>query len=148
MARSRYDENLVTHARVYVAGPMSSLPEFNYPEFKRRTDWLRSHDMDVICPTEVGETLDGGRGGVIQQREYLRACIYALLQCNTIHLLPGWENSTGARCEAAIALSLGFTFVDEYGAEIDPPEECIVKFKDRRFDPALDIEYNETDFND
>ncbi len=122
---------------IYVAGPMAGYEDFNYPLFKRTTQGLRDQGYIVICPTDVGGRLDGGRPGTRTQREYLKACIAALMQCNAIHLLSGWGDSTGARCEAAIAMSLGYTFVSSIGAIVAPPTECVVHFKDRTGDVIL-----------
>ncbi len=42
---------------------------------------------------------------------YMRMAIAQLVQCDTIRLLPGWEDSSGARLEEHIAMRLGMTVV-------------------------------------
>lgn len=40
--------------------------------------------------------------------DYLRRDILSLMECQTIHMLPGWTRSKGARLEHHIATTLGF----------------------------------------
>lgn len=39
----------------------------------------------------------------------MRRAVALLVQCDAIHMLPGWETSHGARLELSIAQQLGFT---------------------------------------
>jgi len=39
--------------RVYIAGPMSGIPQFNFPAFKAAARALRAIGYDVICPAET-----------------------------------------------------------------------------------------------
>lgn len=50
-------------------------------------------------------------------REIIDRDIAALKTCHSIYLLKGWEKSTGARAEVALAKWLGLDFVVEYGAK-------------------------------
>lgn len=36
--------------KVYIAGPMTGLPEFNYPTFFAAEEYLRSHGAKVMNP--------------------------------------------------------------------------------------------------
>ena len=42
----------------------------------------------------------------------------ALVQCDAIYLLKGWESSKGTRLELEVALALGLDVIQE-GAETD-----------------------------
>jgi hypothetical protein len=97
-------------ARIYLAGPMSGLPEYNFPAFRDAAARLRALLFDVVSPVE----LDHGPGepGSYSNQHYLRNDLRALLDCDAIALLPGWEQSIGARCEVAVAITLGLGFVD------------------------------------
>ena len=47
---------------------------------------------------------------------YMRSDIAALLTCDAIHMLPGWENSRGATVEHTIATALGLPITYAGGA--------------------------------
>lgn len=88
--------------RTYISGPMTGLPEFNFPAFHAKAAELRQAGVDVINPAEHDEAPD------LPWQVYLRKDIKMLMDCDTIHMLPGWRKSRGARLELLIALKLGF----------------------------------------
>lgn len=95
----------------YLSGPMSGLPEYNYPAFDRAAERLRAKGYTVVTPTEVGPNLEAKYGAErfsLSYQQYVSANIIALLDCNAIILLPGWRNSRGAKLERHIAMVLGF----------------------------------------
>jgi hypothetical protein len=87
--------------RIYIAGPMTGLPEFNFPAFNAEADRLRALGHDVSNPADHG-VIDG-----YEWRDYMRLDIAQLIACERIHLLPGWEKSRGATLEHHIASALG-----------------------------------------
>lgn len=96
----------------YIAGPMSGLPEFNYPAFTAAAAALRAQGTSVVSPTELH---DGDTGRPYDF--YLRLGLRALLDCDEMVLLPGWENSRGARLERQIAQALGMHITELDGQE-------------------------------
>ncbi|KQT75382.1 DUF4406 domain-containing protein [Microbacterium sp. Leaf436] len=87
--------------RIYVAGPMTGLPELNYPAFRAAASELRAHGFDVEDPSEnVNPTPDDYHG-------WLRAGLAQLITCDGVALLPEWEKSGGARLEATVGATLG-----------------------------------------
>ncbi len=98
-----------TPSKVYIAGPMTGLPQFNFPAFEKAAATLRSAGLQVVSPHEDNDTT--------QPREfYIRRGIRQLLDCDSIYMLPGWKESAGARLELDIALNLGL-FVFGYAFE-------------------------------
>lgn len=97
--------------RIYIAGPMRGLPEHNFPAFNRAAARFRALGWAVMNPVEIGAAL-GGNDSSLPPEAYVRADIVALASCDAIALLPGWEKSVGARCEAIIAITLGLPFYD------------------------------------
>jgi len=87
--------------RLYIAGPMTGLPEFNYPAFFRAADRLRDVGHDPINPARAD-----GREGCKTWLDYMRAALLDLAVCDGIALLDGWGESRGAALEAHIARSL------------------------------------------
>lgn len=98
---------------VYIAGPMTGLPEFNYPLFNRVAAELRARGVEVRNPAEN----DGGSADK-QWDFYIRLGLRQLLECDEIMLLPGWESSKGAQLELSVAEALGMT-VSEYESSPD-----------------------------
>ena len=86
---------------IYLSGPMTGYPEFNFPAFRAEATRLRREGYRVVNPAEHGQ--DFGNSWA----DYLRKDIELLLRCDRIHLLPGWADSKGARLEHHIAVELG-----------------------------------------
>lgn len=91
--------------RIYIAGPMTGLPEFNYPAFHAEAARLRQLGYHVENPAEHG-VIDG-----YEWADYLRLDLQKLVTCEAIALLPGWMNSKGARLEFTVATNLGMRAV-------------------------------------
>ncbi len=113
--------------RIYIAGPMRGYPEHNFPAFNRAAERFRFAGWDVSNPVEIGEAVFGNGNPDVPGGEYLRADIRAICDCNAIALLPGWEASTGARAEVALAVSIGLAFYDA-GTMVrrDPPARVVI----------------------
>lgn len=87
---------------LYLSGPMTGLPDYNYPAFHSAAADLRAAGYVVINPAE--------RDGAIALawEENLRADIQLLVRlAGGLAMLPGWSESRGARLEGAIATGLG-----------------------------------------
>ena len=91
--------------RIYIAGPMTGLPDLNYPAFNAEAARLRAMGHHVENPAE-NPKCDSWQG-------YMRLSVAQLVTCDAVALLPGWENSDGAKLEVYIARRLGLTVSDE-----------------------------------
>jgi len=91
---------------VYVAGPMTGLPEFNYPAFNAAAATLRGLGYQVLNPVDVE-----GRNPTPGQPQdwdwYMRHALRMVLDADAIALLPHWEASRGATLEVNVARALG-----------------------------------------
>ncbi len=85
---------------IYVCGPMTGYPDFNFEEFNRVEKLLSDLDFEVYNPTvhEVREDWTWA--------DYLRHDLRLLLECDKVALLDGWEASKGAQLEVHVAHSL------------------------------------------
>lgn len=104
--------------RIYIAGPMRGMPEHNFPAFNRAAEQLRADGWIVCSPVDVGRLFANDPN--IHGSEYLREDLLHLVRCSAIALLPGWERSVGARCEVAVAITLGLEFLWNAASEDAP----------------------------
>lgn len=86
--------------RVYVAGPMTGMPELNFPAFHAEANRLRNAGYEVANPAEINPDIGA------KWQDCMRADIEQLVRCDAIVLLPGWEKSRGATLEHHIAKQL------------------------------------------
>lgn len=91
--------------RVYISGPMTGIEDENFPAFNRASALLRSMGFDVENPADKG-IIEGW-----EWEDYLRYDLKMMADCQAIYLLPGWENSKGARLEVHVARALNFRFL-------------------------------------
>jgi len=91
--------------RIYLSGPMTGLPNLNFPAFNSAAAALRGKGLDVINPAEIN--VEGEK----TWHACVRADIKALCDCDTLCLLPGWENSSGAHIELNLAHRFGMRIV-------------------------------------
>ena len=87
--------------KLYVSGPMTGLPEMNAPAFAIATAALRGFGYEVVNPAELCAHLEDPTW-----QECMRIDLTALLGCDAVATLAGWENSRGARLECQIAREL------------------------------------------
>jgi Domain of unknown function (DUF4406) len=87
--------------KVYLSGPMTGLPDNNFPAFHAVAKALREAGEDVVNPAEINPDAS------LSWEQCMRADIKALCDCDEIFLLPGWEKSKGAHLELHIAHRLG-----------------------------------------
>lgn len=92
--------------RIYLAGPMTGIPELNFPTFHAETARLRALGYEVVNPAEINADPDAG------WLACMRDDIVQLVRCDGVALLPGWERSRGATLERHIGTALGLLVVD------------------------------------
>jgi hypothetical protein len=109
--------------KVYLAGPMRGIPEFNFPAFYAAAETLRAKGYIVFNPAEKDTEkygVDISKGNMTGDEEQARIehnfnlrealcadMTFICLKADAIALLPGWEKSKGAVAEFALAQALG-----------------------------------------
>lgn len=91
--------------RIYLAGPMTGLPEYNYPAFHAEAARLRALGFHVENPAENQTPECGTWEG------YMRNSVRQMLTCDAVAFLPGWAESRGALLERYIAQQVGLATV-------------------------------------
>lgn len=87
--------------RLYVAGPMTGLPDLNFPAFHAETARLRALGHQVVNPAEINADPTAA------WLDCMRADVKQLVDCDGIVMLPGWEASRGATIEYRLMTGLG-----------------------------------------
>jgi hypothetical protein len=87
---------------IYLSGPMTGYPDFNYPAFRKAADVLRTQGLEVFDPSEC---FDGDQ--TLLKETYMREDITAVLKATLVVTLDGWEKSSGARLEVEVAKAIG-----------------------------------------
>jgi nucleoside 2-deoxyribosyltransferase len=82
--------------RIYIAGPMSGYVDHNFPAFHSKAAELRAKGFDVISPAEINPDTK------MSWVDCMKADIKALVSCDAIQMLEGWEKSKGASLERHI----------------------------------------------
>lgn len=114
--------------KVYVAGPMRGIPEFNFPAFHAATAKLRAkgymvfnpaerdnerHGVDISKGNSMGDVAVATRAYGFNLREALGEDLeFICRHADVVALLPGWQNSKGALAERATAVALGLEIME------------------------------------
>lgn len=125
--------------RIFISGPMTGLPDHNFPAFEAAAKRLRDDGHFVINPAELsamfGKPEEIEKGFVNFYRltccedlppfdttpaacekiaqSIMAADLTAIRSCDAIYLLKGWEQSRGAKKELAEAIAHGLTVMLE-----------------------------------
>lgn len=115
--------NLDIPRRIYIAGPMQGVPEFNFPRFNAVAAAFKANGHEVFNPAERDIERHGGidiskgnNSGTLDKAKSthgfsLRQALaddtnFICLVANCIVMLPGWEKSNGAQAEHRLAVAL------------------------------------------
>jgi hypothetical protein len=102
--------------RIYIAGPMTGHPDFNYPAFHEAAARLRAQGYTVLNPAENPVPACGTWQG------YMRMALAQLVTCDCVALLPGWIESRGALIERKLAQVLHMRVVMAADMATEPHE--------------------------
>lgn len=108
--------------RIYLAGPMRGIPKFNFPAFDYAKAKLEAQGFEVFSPAdndraktsagllmENDATGDEANAGRTIRECMADDCAWISTHADAVALLPGWEKSTGATAENALAVALALT---------------------------------------
>jgi hypothetical protein len=102
----------------YISGPMRGKANFNYDLFNEVETQLVAHGWEVLNPTRH---FDGDQ--TREPAEYMALDLEDVIKADAVFLLPGWQDSEGARLEYQAAKFLGKQFFYVNGASQAEPAE-------------------------
>ena len=130
-------------AKLYIAGPMTGYPQFNFPAFQEAARTLRALGMEVVSPAEMdeetevaGEALKSKDGKLIDGKiagqtwgDLLGRDVKIVADVvDGVALLQNWERSKGAKLEVTVALLAGKgVYAYHAGAGVTPLSRDWVK---------------------
>lgn len=91
--------------RAYIAGPMTGLPGLNFHTFNAAAAEYRARGYVVENPVEINPD------PTAEWADCMRADLTALVKCDVIVMLPGWDKSRGATLEHHVASALGLRVI-------------------------------------
>ena len=91
--------------QIYLSGPMTGLPELNFPAFHSAAQKLRGLGYVVTNPAELDHDPNSS------WQKCMRNDLKAMLDCDVLVLLEGWERSSGAHLEVHIAHRIGMEII-------------------------------------
>ena len=107
--------------KVFISGPMTDYPNHNFEIFDELEKHLNSFNIECINPANTArkyfehEDFFQKDGSVNKESQSFHDMINeeldALKTCDTIYLLPGWEESFGAKNELKIAIENGLNVI-------------------------------------
>jgi hypothetical protein len=91
----------------YIAGPMSGTELFNFPAFDAARDDLVARGWTVVSPADLDRHVGFDPATSKVDKEFLDAAmkrdLEEIMRVDAMVMLPGWDTSTGAKAECALA---------------------------------------------
>lgn len=128
----------------YLAGPMSNIPAFNFPEFHRIAAILRDSGINLVNPAELDEEIERERAEASPDGTHdaslktwadcLRRDVEIVTNpnCRGVIVIDGWERSSGAQFETYVANKLSLPIL-KYTDYPTAPENFSLRAINRRF---------------
>ncbi len=100
--------------KLYLAGPMTGIPQHNFPAFDAAAARLRLEGHEVISPTDLDRGMgydamktDDDPSPEILKKMFMADLTAVMYEVDEVALLPGWRKSKGACIEVALACMIG-----------------------------------------
>jgi Domain of unknown function (DUF4406) len=110
-------------ARLYIAGPMTGYPAFNFPAFYEAAKTLRAQGLEIISPAEedekygVAQVAISSTDGKLDANGKIAGSTWGDMLARDVKIvadlvdgvavLKNWERSKGAKLEVTVAILTG-----------------------------------------
>ena len=118
-----FEGDPVLKGPIYIAGPMRGMPQFNFPAFFAAEERLGAKGWETYNPARAdndffnadvskdnltgSEEMAAEQFGLTIGNAMARDLTWISNHAKAIYMLKGWEKSSGARAEHALAVALG-----------------------------------------
>jgi hypothetical protein len=107
--------NYNRECRIYIAGPMTGLPDYNYPKFLSvEADLKKMGYKHILNPARIA---NGETGKCYSY--YIRESLNLIKNADAVVFLNGWEKSKGANLEHHCSTLMGLKTFDENYYSLD-----------------------------
>lgn len=118
---------------VYIAGPMTGVPLWNFPAFFDAENQLLELGYEVLNPAHNdGKNVEEAMKSAGSPERpnypwsyYMKRDLPHVMSCDMVCLLPGWQNSRGAQLEVHVAKALGLPLMILKDGNLVPRVEVI-----------------------
>jgi len=119
--------------KIYIAGPMSGIEDWNFPAFFEAEKQLKELGYETLNPAaNDGANLETAIQNAISARDdgatwasYMRRDLHSLVLSDSLCLLPNWQSSKGASLEVYVAKALGIPLYILKDGKLVPRVEMI-----------------------
>jgi hypothetical protein len=113
--------------KIYCAGPMRGYDNYNFPAFDATSNFIRGLGHVAVNPADLDRVHEGWvdypPDDMVIDIDLKKRCmtrdLLAIMECDAIYLMQGWEKSKGAQAELALAKFLGLSVY--YEDQVDEP---------------------------
>lgn len=88
--------------KVYISGPITGIVDLNKAALEEAEELLKDHGFEPVNPHKLHADAPEDH----PYESYLKTDIKALMDCDIVALLQGWEESKGSLLEVGLALKL------------------------------------------
>jgi hypothetical protein len=96
-----YKNSNMSKIKVYIAGPITGLPNNNIEEFRIVEQLLKAKGYETIVPHDLFDGIDTSN---FTHQNYMDICIPAAKTANCLCFLENWQQSKGSLMEMQVAL--------------------------------------------
>ena len=116
-AQGEFKSEVAPPIKVYLAGPMSGIKDYNFPKFHAAAAYLRTYGYEVFNPAENDiangfdatglEGYEAADHGFDLRKALKQDLSWICDHADFIALMDGWEASRGVAAEVALAKAIG-----------------------------------------
>lgn len=89
--------------KIYLAGPITDIPNLNLDEFRKYEKLLKEKGFQVVVPHDLFKDMDTTD---FHWEDYMKICLPAMMACERVITLNDWHKSKGTKLEVYNAREL------------------------------------------